>query len=37
MKNKHAKTFFNLVKKIAELIYTNEIEKLVNSIIKIKK
>ena len=37
MKNKHAKTFFNQVKKIAELINTNEIEKLVNSIIKIKK
>ena len=37
MKNKHAKTFFNQVKKIAELINTNEIEKLVNSILKIKK
>ena len=37
MKNNHAKTFFNQVKKIAELINTNEIEKLVNSILKIKK
>lgn len=37
MKNNHTKYFFNRVKKIAELINSNEINKLVNSIVKIKK